>query len=104
MQLFANIPVYSVFAVAAFPKSLSLLFLFSKFIFQMPIQQKAQTTKAFELPETTLEESYHPYERWSSLFVGFSDLFHVKTVCQVFLSFFFLNYISVVFMNPEEQL
>lgn len=71
-----------------FQKSLSPLFLFSKFILQMPIQQKAQTTKELKLSETTLEELYHPCGRLSSLFVRFSDLFQVKTLCQGVLSFF----------------
>lgn len=57
----------------------------------MPIQQKAQTTKEFKLTETTLEELYHPCKRQSSLFVGFSDLFQVKTLCQVVLSSFFIK-------------
>lgn len=75
----------------------------------MPIQQKAQTTKELKLSETTLEELYHPCGRWSSLFVGFSDLFQVKTLCQGALSFFFclflpLNYLSDDFLNSEEQL
>lgn len=72
----------------------------------MPIQQKAQSTKELKLSETTLEELYHPCGRRSSLFMGFSDLFQVKTLCQRVLSLFFspLNYHSDDFTNPEEQL
>lgn len=75
----------------------------------MPIQQKAQSTKELNLSETTLEELYHLCGRRSSLFMGFSDLFQVKTLCQRVLSFFLpfffpLNYLSDDFMNSEEQL
>lgn len=85
--------VFCVCSSLSFQKSLSPLFLFSKLILQMPIQQKAQSTKELKLSEATLEELYHLCGRWSSLFVGFSDLFQVKTLCQrvlsLFLTFFF---------------
>lgn len=95
-----------------FQKSISTLFLFSKFILQMPIHQKAETTKEFKLSETTLEELYHSYERLEFTLPGIFRSVSSKSTVSVFFFFFFppfffkkkTPYISVVFINSEEQL